>query len=209
MTKPPAHPLPNPSPPDWERVLAEVRSTAHRAVLRSGADPSEADDVAQIVVERIWRRWDEPHIRTARNRERRWWLNYLGVAARRALSDLRRSEGRRRGRELAAVSPIAGPPLPARPGHGQHATLTAPTSLDEIDDYLAQLTIAEVAHTQLTGRQRRIGQALFIDGWTVGRTAEHLGVSERTVRSDRRSMIAIIRDALLADDGHRPADATP
>jgi RNA polymerase sigma factor (sigma-70 family) len=71
-------------------------------------------------------------------------------------------------------------------------------SLDPIDDYLARLEIAEVIATYLTDRQQQIAFYIFVEGWTITRVADELGISRDTVRKDKARLIARIRLALRA-----------
>lgn len=186
--------------PDGNRNLIEVLAVARMAALREGACASDADEVAQIVVERLWRKWGQPSVVSARQKGRTAWRRYVAKSARHALMDHRRSEGRRWRRERTA-SPLFRPRLPDRPGAGGRRALVAPSPADEIDEYLARRLIAQAMLTELTERQLEVAVLFFIDGWSTAEVAERLGVSARTIRSDRKEIVERIRAALLDDQG--------
>ncbi len=178
------------------RELGDLWVIARKAAFWAGAGDADADDVAQVVTERLWRTWERPHIRTARRRGSASWNAYVAVAARNAWRDLDRSHRRRRTREITSATSTARVSLPIRPGSSHHASVP-PTLANEIDEYLARLEIVEVIKTQLTHRQQQVAWHIFVDGWSVIRVANELGLSQHTIRRHKAKAIACIRAALL------------
>jgi DNA-directed RNA polymerase specialized sigma24 family protein len=116
------------------------------------------------------------------------------IAGRNAWRDLDRSNRRRRAREMGAAG-TATSRSPVRPG--VHRQL--PETPSAIDEYLARLEIVEVIRTQLTRRQQMVALRIFVDGWSLERVADQIGLSPRMVREEKAKAIAQIRKALLAD----------
>lgn len=175
--------------------LRDLLAVARQAAIRSGAGGADADDVAQLLVQRLWSAWDAPHIVAARRRGPNAWNSYVRAAARNAVHDQRRSERRRRGREKWAATPARRPPSPARPG-SQPPSL--PPGTEAVNEYLVRLELLEVIRSGLTDRERVVAWRLLFEGWSVDRVAEDLGLSTRTVRHVRSVAIAKIRAALTA-----------
>ena len=197
-TPPPTRQTDNESPrprgsgrPNEPPNLHSIWTLARRAAMRVGASEADADDVAQIVTERLWRTWDDSHVRAARGRGPDAWDAYVVVAGRNALRDLVRSRRRRQAREQGVAAPEVRPPPAARPGV-QRSPLVSPSAIDE---YLARLEIA-AAIKELPGRQRYVAWRIFIDGWSLERVGNELGLSPRTIREDKSKALAGIRAAL-------------
>lgn len=175
------------------RELAALAKLAARAAR---ARPDELDDLEQIVLEKLLRKWHEPFLELARERGADSWKGYVIQIARNALTDMRRSAGRSADRERRATAGVDGEPLEMRPG----VLRSAPAPDSNVDAYLARLAIVDLFDDAgLTPREKDVLTPHFLHGANVNEIAASLLISRRRVRELRQSGTQKVK-GLIADD---------
>ena len=161
-----------------EFVRARSSSLLRSALLLSGQNRAEAEDLLQIALERAYRHW----ARICRTDEPERYIRQILVNA---SADRWRRRARRPEQSLAA------------PG----ASHAVPDSADQIADrdYLLRSLAA------LPPRQRAVLVLRYFDELSEVETARMLGCSLGTVKSQAARGLARLRDAAVTQVEHRPA----
>ncbi|MEL7155298.1 MAG: sigma-70 family RNA polymerase sigma factor [Actinomycetota bacterium] len=151
------------------------------------------------MLEKLVTKWHEPHVVVARSRSAESWRGYVITAARNALTDLRRKNGRAADRDRRATLGTDGDPLPVRPE--VRRPFRPPES--DTDAYLARLAVADlIAEVDLTDGERTVISLVLIEGMRHLEICRELGLSARWVRDLSRNAKLKLREhvAAVADD---------
>ncbi|MCP4227286.1 MAG: sigma-70 family RNA polymerase sigma factor [Actinomycetia bacterium] len=175
--------------------LLEILEITRLGAMGAGAKGTDIEDVCQTVAEKLVRKWNEPHIVAARSRDRGAWHAYVTVVARNTVKDLRRSDQRRRNRELLASDENTDEPLPDRPGIVRQAA-DEPSTTDAL---LARLVIADLIDERLDGRTREIALLTIVDCLTTNEIRDRLHLSVGTINSHKRRAFEQLRTAFGQD----------
>lgn len=176
--------------PRPEEELARLLLIARLAALGAGASVHEAEEVAQITACKFWEKWDAPHLKRARSRDRLRWDGYIRRAARNVHYDLVRGHQRRISRqELAAARSTIGVDYA-----GTDRT-DAADSVDDIDRCLARSLIAAEIE-RLSPRQRQAATLYWLAEMTIREAAEVMGVQPQSVRKTLKAAEATLERRL-------------
>ena len=173
------------------RELALILKLARREALNRGANPHEADDVAQQVMVKLWRTWRRPHVVQARLRGEKRWHGYIRQAARNVHIDEIRKHRRRINREDHYVDRLT-VTLPARP----HVVRPVPPHPFEAEAYLGRRLLVELLD-DLPCKQREVALAVFVNELPIPEVAEQLGLQAQSVRKRLRTAQSLIRQVLI------------
>lgn len=177
-----------PAPEDFRKILVWARIAA----LRRGVDDIEADEVAQVTVEKIWRRWDQPNLAAARARGEERWKAYVFKIALNTYRDLVRGHQRRLSRQQRASDLPDELPV-ERPG-----TLR-PTIGEAAVNHAGRLVLMEMLAV-LPLRRREIVFLRLEKGQTNREIAELLQIEPQTVRKHLREAFEELRRHLAANE---------
>lgn len=160
-----------------EAALMKALYDEHAAVLwryalRLTGDPSQAEDVVQETLLRVWQ---HPEVVGDAERSARAWMF---TVARNMIIDDRRSA---RFRNVVGSTDETGTPEQSTP--------------DEVNAALDRLLIAD-AMAQLSAEHRAVIERSYYRGWTTSQIAEDLGIAEGTVKSRLHYAVRGLRLAL-------------
>lgn len=185
----------DPPGPATPQQLVEILDVVRFGATAAGARGADLDDICQTVAEKLIRKWSEPHIVTARSRGGGAWHAYVIVAARNAVNDLRRSEQRRRNRELLASNENTGDLLPERPGTLRQSNHEQSTT----DAFIARLVIVDLIEECLDGRTHEVAMLAFVDGLSTREIHDRLDLSIGTINTHKRTASKVLKAALSQD----------
>lgn len=160
-----------------EAALMKALYDEHAAVLwryalRLTGDASQAEDVVQETLLRVWQ---HPEVVGDAERSARAWMF---TVARNMIIDDRRSA---RYRNVVGSIDETGAPERSTP--------------DEVNAALDRLLIFD-AMAQLSGEHRAVIERSYYRGWTTSQIAEDLGIAEGTVKSRLHYAVRALRLAL-------------
>lgn len=181
----------------------ELFVLAQLAAKSVGARADEVDDLGQNVALKLLEKWDTDHVTLARSRGPESWRGYVIQAAKNALTDLRRKNGRAADRDRRATVGTDGEPLPMRPGVHR----STPVAQSDVDAYLARLAVLDsIAEADLTERERSVLSFALMEGDSSIEIAVKLQLSARRVREVRHSGMRKLREHAESID---PDEETP
>lgn len=172
--------------------IEEIYRIARPAAAGAGVSGPDLDDVTQNVVERLTKKWNEPHVVEARSRTPEAWHAYVVVAARNACRDFLRRERRLKGREDRARRTVEGPEPPIRP-NVRRPVDHKPSNTDE---YLARRLLVDLIEECLEGRTRLVAMYTFIEGLSTREISTLLSLSIRSVNQHKQTSIEQLRRRL-------------
>jgi RNA polymerase sigma factor (sigma-70 family) len=176
-----------------EREARELLEVARLGAQAANARGPDVDDIAQTVVLKLTKKWNDQHVVAARGRGPNGWHAYITVAARNAFRDLMRARARAWSRQVRAVHRTEGAALHERPGVNR----SHPDQTSNVDRFLARLLLADlIAECQMTPRQREVVALHLIDGLSCADIAVRLGLSVRTVNDHKLRAFRILRSEL-------------
>lgn len=170
-----------PTPDDllavYDRTIDDVYRYASRL---TGGDRARTDDLVQDTYLAVLRR-----IQSGRGLDAELGVGYLITTCRNRFLDGVRSEHRRARRELSVVTA----------DRSGGATTDAPAAFDEI----ATARLAELPDDQRAALVLR-----YVDDWSIGEVARHLGRSEAATESLLARARAAMRRLMQAHEGDEP-----
>jgi RNA polymerase sigma-70 factor (sigma-E family) len=155
---------------EFERFFREHHRTVHRFALHLVGDPTQADDVASEVLVKVYMAWRGGRVEHAAAYLRRAVVNHVN-------SWLRRRQVERRW--LQRQPPPVEEDVAGSAG-----------------DRLADAELLTRALMRLTVRQRAVVILRYYDDLSEQETAEALGISVGTVKSQAHRAVARLRDLL-------------
>jgi RNA polymerase sigma-70 factor (sigma-E family) len=155
---------------EFERFFREHHRTVHRFALHLVGDAAQADDVASEVLVKVFMAWRGGRVQHANAYLRRAVVNHVN-------SWLRRRQVERRWLQRQP------PPV--------EEDLTGPAA-----DRMADAELLTTALMRLTVRQRAVVVLRYYDDLSEQETADALGISVGTVKSQTHRAVARLRDLL-------------
>lgn len=183
---------PKKPPPLQPDEAKDVLSWARQAALSRGANAHEADEVAQITLEKLWLRWDSAGVAAARTAGPERWSAYVRTVAFNAHKDQIRGYQRwmdRARQDLPAVDPDR---------VGRPNVIRRPLIAGVAGSHIARLLLVEQL-AQLPDRQRRIAFLRIEVGMSNREVARELEIQPQTVRKHFRLALDVLREQLQAD----------
>ena len=178
--------------------VEELLDAARLGAIGADARGADVDDVSQIASEKLTTKWNEPHVRAARNRGAKAWRGYVAVTARNSYRDLLRTRRRSNRREERYARRVEGDALVDRPGVERPQAHTP----SDIDHFLSRLLVVDTIEEHLDGLQREVALLFFVEGRSNREISEILGIAVRTARDNRRKALARLRAALDPEPPH-------
>lgn len=166
-----------------------ILEIARRTARSYGATAHEADDVAQQLVVKFIRRWDDLGLAESRRRGSNAWNSYVARAARNAHIDFIRQNARRQVRERKAVG--ADESAFAKPSEQ-----ALPRDISGIEAYLARLAVIEASALLESERQRDVIRLVFIEGLSAVEVGHVLGIDSQTARLHLRNAVTALQAEL-------------
>lgn len=179
--------------------LQETLQVARISARKHGADSFESEEVAQNTTIKLMNIWTRKDVVNARRRDTDGWRNFVAAVARNVHRDLVRSQQRRKARELRAVGAAVEPPAD-RPGVQREA----PRDPEGVELFLARVAVEDLIETLESERQRDCMRLVYVDGLSIGESADVLGLEVQTVRFHLRRARNLLRGQL---GGSNPGDA--
>ncbi len=166
--------------------IAEVLTWAKISALSRRVSAIEADEVAQVTAEKIWRSWNKPSVEAVRSQGTAKRRAYVSVVARNTYRDLVREHQRRLARNARSADRSLAQ-LPDRPG------VNRPTVSEVAAAHAGRLVLVE-SLAILPGRQRVIAYLIIARQLTPSEVGEMLNIEAQTVRKHLRSAKEALRD---------------